>query len=49
MDLAGDMIQNMCMFLNVEDLQSNADFPEEMERLREVLIKVLFGDIVLYL
>ena len=40
MDVAGDIIQNMCVFLNIEDLSSTADFPDEMETLREVLIKV---------
>ena len=40
MDLAGDIIQNMCMFLNKEDLQSTADFPQQMEHLKEVLVKV---------
>ena len=40
MDLAGELIQTMGNFLNIEDLQSVADFPNEMERLRQVLEKV---------
>ena len=41
MDLAGDVIQALAVFLNLDDLQSTADFPHEMEKLREVLVKVL--------
>ena len=40
MDLAGDLIQALANFLNQDDLQTTADFPEEMENLRQVLIKV---------
>lgn len=40
MDLAGDVIQALATFLNVDDLQSTADFPHEMEKLREILVKV---------
>ena len=40
MDLAGDIIQALCVFLNIEELQVTADFPDEMEILRQVLIKV---------
>ena len=41
MDLAGDVVQALSTFLNVDDLQSTADFPHEMEKLREILVKVL--------
>ncbi|XP_052064404.1 Bardet-Biedl syndrome 2 protein homolog [Mytilus californianus] len=40
MDMAGDVLQAMASFLNIDDLQSTADFPEEMEKLRELLVKV---------
>lgn len=40
MDLAGDVITSLATFLNIEDLQSTAEFPQHMERLREILIKV---------
>jgi Bardet-Biedl syndrome 2 protein len=40
MDLAGDVVQALATFLNIEDLQSIAEFPEEMETLRQVLVKV---------
>ena len=40
MDLAGDVVQALAVFLNLDDLQSTADFPHEMEKLREVLVKV---------
>ncbi|KAK3104019.1 hypothetical protein FSP39_023716 [Pinctada imbricata] len=40
MDLAGDVIQSLCQFLNIDDLQVTADFPEEMEKLRQILVKV---------
>ncbi|XP_064634179.1 Bardet-Biedl syndrome 2 protein homolog [Lineus longissimus] len=40
MDLAGDIIQALCIFLKIEDLQVTADFPDEMEKLKDVLVKV---------
>ncbi|XP_062616260.1 Bardet-Biedl syndrome 2 protein homolog [Saccostrea cucullata] len=40
MDLAGDIIQSLCQFLNIDDMQVTADFPEEMEKLRQILVKV---------
>ena len=39
MDMAGDFIQALASFLNIEDLQVTADFPDEMEILREILVK----------
>ncbi|XP_052802145.1 Bardet-Biedl syndrome 2 protein homolog [Mya arenaria] len=40
MDLAGDIVQALAGFFNLEDLHTTIDFPVEMERLREVLVKV---------
>ena len=40
MDLAGDVIQALATFLNIEDLQTFVDFPDDMEILRQVLVKV---------
>lgn len=40
MDLAGDLIQALATFLNIEDLHTTIDFPTEMEKLREILVKV---------
>ena len=40
MDLAGDIIQALAQFLNLEDLLTTADFPVEIETLKQILIKV---------
>lgn len=40
MDLAGDLIQALATFLNIDDLHTTIDFPDEMEKLREILVKV---------
>ena len=40
MDLAGDIVQALALFLNMDDLQTFADFPDDMEALRLVLVKV---------
>ncbi|KAK7098674.1 BBSome complex member BBS2-like [Littorina saxatilis] len=40
MDLAGDVIQSLAQFLNLEDLLTTADFPVEIETLKQVLFKV---------
>lgn len=40
MDLAGDIIQSLAAYLSIEDLQVVADFPKQMEDLRNVLEKV---------
>ena len=42
MDLAGDIIQALANFLNIEDLNVTADFPDDMENLRQILIKVSY-------
>lgn len=40
MDLAGDIIQALANYLNLEDLQVEADFPGELEQLGSVLERV---------
>jgi len=40
MDIAGDVIQALAGFLNLEDLQVIANFPDEMENLKQILVKV---------
>lgn len=40
MDLAGDIIQALATFLGIEDLQTTAEFPNHLEELRAVLLKV---------
>lgn len=40
MDLAGEIIQALAQFLNIEDLLTTADFPVEIETLRKILVKV---------
>lgn len=37
MDLAGDILQELCAFLNITELASTADFPDEFDRLGETL------------
>ena len=40
MEIAGDIIQDLLSFLNMQDLDSLADFPVEMENFTEVLKKI---------
>jgi Ciliary BBSome complex subunit 2, C-terminal len=40
MELAGNIIQSMGKFLNITDLQSSADFPQEMDILQRVFSQV---------
>ncbi|KAJ8298785.1 hypothetical protein KUTeg_022845 [Tegillarca granosa] len=40
MDLAGDIIQALATFLNIDDLPVVADFPDEMDKLKQILLKV---------
>jgi Bardet-Biedl syndrome 2 protein len=40
MELAGNLIQSLLAYLNITDLQVNCDFPEEMEKLQDILKKV---------
>mmetsp|Transcript_1183 Transcript_1183/g.3589 ORF Transcript_1183/g.3589 Transcript_1183/m.3589 type:complete len:718 (+) Transcript_1183:115-2268(+) len=39
-EVAGEMIQDMCAYLQVTELESTANFPEEMEKFKSVLMKV---------
>lgn len=39
-DLAGDLVQSLAMFLGIEDLQAEADFPAYFEELRVILTEV---------
>ena len=45
MDLAGDIIQALAQFLNVEDLLTTADFPVEIEALKQILFKVWWSQV----
>jgi Bardet-Biedl syndrome 2 protein len=40
MELAGDVIQDLCSYLKLKDSEAIADFPEEMERFGAVLAQV---------
>jgi Bardet-Biedl syndrome 2 protein len=40
MDLAGDIVQDMCRYLKIQHLESVADYPREMEVFEEVLQRV---------
>jgi len=40
MDLVGDIVQNLSSFLGLQDLQSLAEFPDHMEELKAILVKV---------
>lgn len=40
MELAGDIIQDLCRYLKIDTLESVADFPEEMDTFQNVLNKV---------
>ena len=40
MDLAGEIVQDMCAYLGVAELASEADFPLEIEAFTEVLAQV---------
>jgi len=42
MELAGNIIQSMGKFLNIEDLQTTGDFPQELETLQKVFSQVKF-------
>jgi len=39
-ELAGEVLQDLCAALGVTELESTADFPQEMEGFRAVLLKV---------
>jgi len=40
MELAGEVLQDMCMALQVVEMESLAEFPQEMEAFRAVLLRV---------
>lgn len=40
MEVAGDLVQDLCSSMNIQDLESYADFTLEMEELRQVIKKV---------
>ena len=40
MDLAGEVLQDLCTFLQINELESVAEFPTEMEAFRAVLVRV---------
>ncbi len=42
MELAGNIVQSMGKFLNIEDLQTTGDFPQELETLQKVFFQVKF-------
>ena len=40
MEVAGDMLQDLCAFMSIQELESVAEFPTEMEELRQIIKKV---------
>merc|ERR1719473_2516019 len=40
LEVAGDMVQDLCSYLQVTELESVANFPDEMEKFKSVLMKV---------
>eukprot|EP00913_Durusdinium_trenchii_P012836 g12052.t1 len=40
METAGEMVQDLCNFLQVTELESTANFPAEMEKFQQVLTRV---------
>lgn len=40
METAGEMVQDLCSFLQVTELESSANFPAEMEKFQQVLTRV---------
>jgi Bardet-Biedl syndrome 2 protein len=39
-EVAGEMVQDLCAFLQVNEMESTANFPEEMEKFQSVIKKV---------
>merc|ERR1719188_2048298 len=39
-EVAGELVQDLCSYLEVTELESTASFPEEMEKFKQVLLKV---------
>lgn len=40
MDLAGLLVQSLISYLNLVDLQTTCDFPEELDSIQQLLVKV---------
>lgn len=40
MEVAGEVVQDMCSYLGVSELEAVAEFPYEMEAFRNVLLQV---------
>lgn len=40
MELAGNLIQSLAIYLNLTDLQVTCDFPDEMENLQQILLQI---------
>jgi hypothetical protein len=40
MELAGNIVQSIGKFLNISDLQTTGDFPQELEMLEQVYSQV---------
>ncbi|XP_065902688.1 Bardet-Biedl syndrome 2 protein homolog [Dysidea avara] len=40
MDLAGDLVQSLAIYLDIMDLQSTIDFPKQLEEFKTILLKV---------
>jgi len=40
MELAGEVLQDLCAALQISELESTAEFPQEMEAFRAILLKV---------
>ena len=40
METAGDIIQDLVAFMNLKDLESIADFPEEIENFKKIIKEV---------
>jgi len=39
-ELAGEIIQDIASFMNLTDVSATAEFPVEMEKLKQVIAKV---------
>jgi len=46
MELAGDIVQELCDFLNISELSSTADFPHEFDALQTVLAMVCYLSLI---
>jgi Bardet-Biedl syndrome 2 protein len=40
MEVVGELVQDLCQFLNVGELMTSGEFPEEMERFKSTLQRV---------